>query len=484
MRIFRPTLIAALAVAGTAHAGIVISGKPTQNMTCSGGVCSATAAKAFLNVDDLEAMLAGGDVSVASDSVSGDIRIDAQVRWAQSSRLTLDAYRSIVFDKALTVGGRGGLTLRYNDGAGDGDLSFVDDGHVKFGNRNASLVINGVSYVLAGTLDEIAAQSTTPFVALRQSINAAGQTYTASPVENFSGFLEGLGNTVSNLTINPAAPSANVGLIGRLRSTGSATPSVRDLGVVGVHIEGSASDQTIGALVGVCNGCRVANSYATGEIAASTGAALGGLVGQNSKGFVQRSHAAVTVSGGAGALYVGGLVGRMIGSCLHACLGTVAYSYATGAVSGADGVSAGGLIGYDLEGVVASSYATGSVTVGNNAFAGGFMGTGEDDNIRFLEMNQTYSTGLVSGGTNAKLGGFIGRDLTSHTSYNNYWDLDTSGISDPHHGAGDTTDDEGITGLTTSQFQSGLPQGFYPTVWGENAGINGGLPYLLALPPE
>jgi hypothetical protein len=41
----------------------------------------------------------------------------------------------------------------------------------------------------------------------------------------------------------------------------------------------------------------------------------------------------------------------------------------------------------------------------------------------------------------------------------------------------------GITGLTTAQFQSGLPTGFDPKIWAENPNINNGLPYLINNPP-
>jgi hypothetical protein len=54
----------------------------------------------------------------------------------------------------------------------------------------------------------------------------------------------------------------------------------------------------------------------------------------------------------------------------------------------------------------------------------------------------------------------------------------------PVSGAGNIANDPGITGLSTAQLQSGLPAGFDPTVWGENANINSGLPYLLANPPR
>ncbi|HEX3943617.1 MAG TPA: hypothetical protein VHW69_05970 [Rhizomicrobium sp.] len=61
--------IGALALASTsALADINISNKPTQNMSCSAGVCTATAKKATLNVTDLTNMLASGDVTVQSGS--------------------------------------------------------------------------------------------------------------------------------------------------------------------------------------------------------------------------------------------------------------------------------------------------------------------------------------------------------------------------------------------------------------------------------
>jgi hypothetical protein len=77
------------------------------------------------------------------------------------------------------------------------------------------------------------------------------------------------------------------------------------------------------------------------------------------------------------------------------------------------------------------------------------------------------------------VGGFIGFDYTDGDIYL-YWDTGTSGQS---QGAGNITNDPSITGLTTSQFQSGLPSGFSPSIWGEIGNVNDGFPYLLALPP-
>jgi hypothetical protein len=41
-----------------------------------------------------------------------------------------------------------------------------------------------------------------------------------------------------------------------------------------------------------------------------------------------------------------------------------------------------------------------------------------------------------------------------------------------------------VTGLTTKQFKSGLPEGFEPPIWAEKKTINNGYPYLLGNPPR
>jgi hypothetical protein len=81
------------------------------------------------------------------------------------------------------------------------------------------------------------------------------------------------------------------------------------------------------------------------------------------------------------------------------------------------------------------------------------------------------------------VGGFVGYDPNESVS-NGYWDLDTSGVSDPDQGAGFPKGDPSPVGLTTSQLQSRLPFGFSKTTWGLDTNINNGFPYLRALPPQ
>ena len=43
---------------------------------------------------------------------------------------------------------------------------------------------------------------------------------------------------------------------------------------------------------------------------------------------------------------------------------------------------------------------------------------------------------------------------------------------------------DGVTGLTSKQLRSGLPDGFDPSIWAEDKKINNGFPYLINNPPE
>lgn len=127
-------------------------------------------------------------------------------------------------------------------------------------------------------------------------------------------------------------------------------------------------------------------------------------------------------------------------------------------------------------GIIENSYVTGTVT---GPAAGGAIGY--NWNAGAAEAHDSYSVGTVTGSGS---GGFIGTDTAPTRSIDEcYWDLDTSGIDNPHQGAGSPLDDPGITGLTDAELKSGLPAGFDPAIWSENPNINNGYPYLIANPP-
>jgi len=240
---------------------------------------------------------------------------------------------------------------------------------------------------------------------------------------NFTGTFNGLGHTISNLTIN--LPSTNnVGLFG----TTDRGSVIQNVGLVGASISGSTD---VGALVGA-NGGTVIGSYATGSVSGSSDAYnVGGLVGVNSS-TVSNSYATGSVSGGSGSFGVGGLVGyNGYGS-------SVTNSYATGSVSGTEYV--GGLVGANESlfplgstTTVTNSYATGNVS--GSAYVGGLVG------VNSGTVSNSYATGSVSG--SSYVGGLAGYNDGGTVSYS-FWDTTTSGQSTSAGG----------TGLTDSQMQT------------------------------
>jgi hypothetical protein len=222
----------------------------------------------------------------------------------------------------------------------------------------------------------------------------------------------------------------------------------------------------------------VIGSHSSVKIAGGQSNFAGGLVGYNcGDGVVESSYATGAITAGT-CSYVGGLVG--------ANTAYVEDSFATGAATtGSSGEcspspSAGGLVGYNFgvgssPGTVINSYSTGAAVGGSGSDVGGMVGYSFDGTI-----SDSYSTGAPSGGE--FVGGFIGDDGSAALT-DTYWDTTTSGVTNLSQGAGNISNATGITGLSTSQLQSGLPAGFQKGTWQEKTKINGGLPYLIDNPP-
>src|SRR5436190_6946851 len=100
-----------LLLSTVAHADLSISNKPTQNMDCQAGVCTATAKKAVLNAGELQTMLGNGDVAVKTGGGATNIVVKDALSWTSSTRLTLEAQQSVEINKPMTVAGTGALTV-------------------------------------------------------------------------------------------------------------------------------------------------------------------------------------------------------------------------------------------------------------------------------------------------------------------------------------------------------------------------------------
>jgi hypothetical protein len=468
MILLRVSCAAALATLafGQAHAALTITNRPTVNVNCESGVCTATAPHANLNAADLEGVLQSWDTSVVPGVMAKDIEVNAAVAWVGSHQLKLDAYRGITIAQTVAVMGTGGLKLNTDHGGSHGALVFSQSGHVTFADTSSNLVIDGITYVLAAdfaTLSaDIAANPGGTFAWARDYDAKADGVYTHPPVTASSGgWIEGLGNTIKNLTLRSSDRSGvHLGLF-------DSVSSVSDLHLVNWTIRG-ATNAMVGGIAGVCN-LDIFNVEFSGKITVEGDSFAGGICG--SGGFVFNARSSGRIEGLDKGRPGGNIFGGITGEAFR---GSVVYSsYSTMDITcGKTGVL-GGLVGSN-QGAISDSYAMGRVIGGDHTKAGGLIGIADGP------VSQSYATGAVAAGSSSSVGGLVGEDLVQEL-FDTYWDIDTSGQS---HGVGNNNADTGVTGLTTAQFLAGLPDGFDPAIWAQSPEINGGYPYLIAMPPR
>ncbi len=438
----------------------------------------------------IEDNLASGNVIIATTASgtggNGDIFVNSAVSWASSNMLTLSAYHNIEVNAPITVSGAGQVVFMTNTGGTGGNLSFGLGpngfaGSLSFTgtpNTGQSLTINGTPYKLLYSMSDVQninASNTTLAgkYALANSLDASavsgwvpigtdGAGNILNSGNGFAGIFDGLGKTVSNLTIS--LPSANyVGLFGYVGTGGT----IRNVGLLDASVTGNSS---VGGLVGWNDGGTISNAHATGLISGS-GYWVGGLVGQND-GAITQSYATGAVNGTGNG--VGGLAGYNGG--------TITDSYATGVVSGGNWV--GGLVGWNDSGTITQSYATGAVSgsydvgglVGENNWGGtitasyatgAVTGSGSVGGLVGWSggtITQSYATGAVSG-TN-EVGGLVGQ--SSGTITQSYATGAVSGSYD----VGGLVGENNWGGTITQSYATGAVSGGYYV--GGLVGRNGG----------
>jgi hypothetical protein len=202
-------------------------------------------------------------------------------------------------------------------------------------------------------------------------------TYNGSPIPTeYTGTFEGLGNTISNLTIVSGA-----GLFYE------ATRTLRDVHLVNVAVTGTATDEIpTGALVGWGLGS-VEGATSSGKVTndnVSNTFPVGGLVGDGNN--VDYCSSTATVESRY-ARWTGGLVGIVeaisnssasgsvtsvasVVGVVGESTGPISNSLATGTVKSSQGRPAGGLVGIASTGDITNVYATGNVVGGDDEDVG------------------------------------------------------------------------------------------------------------------
>jgi filamentous hemagglutinin family protein len=386
----------------------------------------------------------------------GDIYVTAPITWSSANTLTLSAYNSINIISSIAASGNGKVVLTTNNNIGGsnsaGDLNFYGGGNIQLLGASAGLTINGNAYTLVQSMAQLEAiaSNLTGRYALAKPLDLSGKTYTDSVIPfvanvGFTGDFNGLGNTISNMTI-VSTTSPSVGLFAQIGGNGSFNSGgrVENLGMIGGSVSSTSGSAFVGS-VAAANMGTITNVYATTSVSGSgTGATVGGLVGYN-WGTISKSRAsgAVSVPTSSVQTWAGGLVGLNEGYSAGSEIGVIKDSFATGTVSGGGG--------------------TGGVTYGGGAgsSSGGLVGENRGSIVT------SYSTGTVTGGAGTYIGGLIGENSVDSGAAasvtNSYWDSNTSGIGGVNHGGGSP--------LTTATLQNGsLPTGFSSSIWNAASG--------------
>lgn len=337
-----------------------------------------------ITTTNTDATCTGATCGAGSSSGNGDIIFNDAVSWS-ANRLTLSAYRHVDVNNVLGVSGTGALTVTTNTGGAQYSATSVEGylrtKQTRSGTSGAdtftgkidwastgSLIINGDTYLKVSNQTELAAigdgTNNAKHYFLANDITLTGSW---TPIWSRSGKLEGLGHTISGLSVNQTTSSpaglityANNGAL--LQNIGLINSSVTSSGTqvgsfIGAISTGSTSDQ-----VTLRNLFVGAGSTVTGTGSSSTD--IGGLVGKHTQSYgtlrlVDSYNAASVNAGETGSvkLYrVGGLVGYI----LHYTY--IADSYNVGEIVAGSvankndpsllGDTAGGLVGsvmtYDL----------------------------------------------------------------------------------------------------------------------------------------
>ncbi len=366
----------------------------------------------------LSSQLAFSNVTVDTNNATGangaagniNLMSNAQIAWSSNSNLTLKAAGNINFASGSSITGTGSgasLALRADSGGtGLGTISFAGGTQVSLPSGSVDLYYNpasnrtpanGGTNAATGTVNSTSYTGTPPaetwsnFIsagtlrpwmlvnsiydlqnitnnlaadyALGTNVNAtatagwnagAGFAPLGTSSAGFTGQFDGLGQTISNLTINRGL-TGDVGLFGDVNGG-----SISNVGLVNVSVTGFTN---VGGRAGVNSGGTISTSFVNGAI---SGGLLGGVLAD-----------------------VGGLVG------LNGAGGSISNSYAASTVQTSLLGTAGGLVGTN-NGSIVSSYATGAIA-GLLSGIGGLVGTNSGGGSISQSYFDTQTTGLSSG---------------------------------------------------------------------------------------
>ncbi|AOK20399.1 filamentous hemagglutinin [Burkholderia cepacia] len=401
-----------------------------------------------------------GTTHVTLTDTAGDLSIEGPVNWSSDHTLSLASQRGgVKLQRALNARGSrawlevnaakrididGPLALTGVNAAlalnsGNGHV-LNDNATVTLSGANASFSANGQAYRVIHDVDQLRAVDTNlnGRYVLGNTIKGSGAFRSIGGDAAFTGTFDGLGNTISGLSVYNDGPfvglfAGNFGTIANLTLDSVSARGTANYGIGPVMV---------GSLVGANIQGTLSNVHARNVVVTSGGSAAniaGGLVGTNLSGTIDRASVSGRVEGNRYTTALGGLVGENItspdsrlgtatiarsradasisiqatstspsngqngfGGLVGFNSGDIRDSSSHGAVSVATvGATVGGLVGRNT-GTVGGSDASGRVTAGTASAAGALVG------VNAGAIAASRASGGVAGGARSTVGGLVG----------------------------------------------------------------------------
>ncbi|AUG01143.1 filamentous hemagglutinin [Pseudomonas sp. 09C 129] len=421
-----------------------------------------------LHADTLAQNLARTNVELNS---KGNLSVNKALSWNSGNKLGLTAERGdIQVNAALSATGNGAALalnaaqggIRLNDdvaltGTGaslelnsKNGHSLKDDKSVTLSGADARFSANGESYQVVQNLKQLRdiENNMNGRYVLGNRITGQGSFRTLGEGRSFTGKLDGLGNTISDLSLYSS--TAFVGLFGtnlgqisnlnleRISASGAYSTyyntqvgtlaavnmgSIRNVKAKDVRVTGASHLNSLGGLVALNLNGDIANSSASGLVIGNQYTfAMGGLVGENvsSAGGVAKitnSHANIALRGqmNSGSRGAGGLVGSN--------RGVIANASSTGTIdlAGAN-LNIGGLAGENTgDGSISNSRSSTNVSGSRAGRIGGLVGSNQGS------LANSHASGDVTGNGTEAIGGLVGKNqggsIANSSASNNVSDL-------------------------------------------------------------
>ncbi|KVX18056.1 filamentous hemagglutinin [Burkholderia ubonensis] len=397
---------------------------------------------------------------VALTGTAGDLSVEGPVNWSSDHTLSLASQRGgVKLQRALNArGSRAGLEVNAAKRIDiDGPLALTganaalalnsgnghvlnDNATVTLSGANASFSANGQAYRVIHDVDQLRAVDTNlnGRYVLGNTIKGSGAFRSIGGDAAFTGTFDGLGNTISGLSVYNDGPfvglfAGNFGTIANLTLDSVSARGTANYGIGPVMV---------GSLVGANIQGTLSNVHARNVAVTGGGSAAniaGGLVGTNLSGTIDRASVSGRVEGNRYTTALGGLVGENItspdsrlgtatiarsradasvsiqaagtspsngqngfGGLVGFNSGDIRDSSSHGAVSVATvGATVGGLVGRNT-GTVGGSDASGRVTAGTASAAGALVG------VNAGAIAASRASGGVAGGARSTVGGLVG----------------------------------------------------------------------------